>query len=265
MKFISLFFLIAAIAGQAFSLSLEEALGSARAAELVNQGTLTEVQTRKGQPALVPEHAYTREIIRAAISDLNPGIIVESLFLYTKPAGASTETWTEAERTALYNEVLALSTLAGLQYFSTSRNTMRTFYETSVIVDGPETKNPRPDPVFAAPLAELTLYARQKDLTFGENLYRYVYYARPDALIFTQENLSDMYNGIIKAVGRNRLRTTVAFLDVGDCLLIYTASLVKAASIPALARRIGASFSTRAEAILGWFSGRADRAFGKPQ
>jgi hypothetical protein len=263
MKFMSLFFLMAAIAGPVSSLSLEEALGPARAVELANQGTLTAVQTRKGQPLLIPEHAYTREIIHAAIADLDPGIIVESLFLYTKPAGASTESWTEAERTALYNEALALSSLAGIQYFSTSRNTMRTFYETSVIVDGPETKKPRPDPVFAVPPAELTLYARQKDLTFGENLYRYVYHARPDALIFIQENLSDMYNGIIRAVGRNRLRTTVAVLDAGDHLLIYTASLVKAAAIPGMKGRIGASFSTRAEAILGWFSGRADQAFGK--
>jgi hypothetical protein len=67
--------------------------------------------------------------------------------------------------------------------------------------------------------------------------------------------------GIITAVGKNKLRTVVAVIDAGDCLLVYAASMAKAASLPGLGERIGNSFTNRAEAILKWFSGRADLAF----
>jgi hypothetical protein len=138
---------------------------------------------------------------------------------------------------------------------------MRTFYETSSVIDGPDTKRPLEDPRYAVPPAELVIHARQKDLSFGDNIYRYTYYARPDSLVFMQENLSTMSYGIIPVVGKNKLRSVVAVIDAGEHLLIYAASMVKSVSLPGMERRVSASFSTRADAIMGWFSGRADRAF----
>jgi hypothetical protein len=132
-----------------------------------------------------------------------------------------------------------------------------------VVIDGPDTKRPLPDPVYGDPPAELTVYTRQKDLTFGDNLYRYDYFAREDVLVFVQHNLTALSYGIIPAVGRNKLQSFVAVIDAGEHLLIYAASMAKAASVPGVGQRIGNSFSTRAEAILGWFALQADGAFGK--
>jgi hypothetical protein len=39
--------------------------------------------------------------------------------------------------------------------------------------------------------------------------------------------------------------------------------MVKTASLFGMGQQIGASFINRAEAILGWFSGHADKVFGK--
>jgi hypothetical protein len=237
-------------------------------AELLSEGIVTRVQQKEIQPELTPRHGFTRTIVDETIQKLDANILVESLSLYRKPPGSSaggagTEAWTEAERRALYNQALALSTLEGIQYFSTSRNRMRTFYEVSTVIDGPDTGNPLEDPVYALPPAELVLYARQKDLTFGENIYRYTYYARTEALLFVQENITSMNVGIIPAVGKNRLHSVVAVLDAGPYLIVYAASMARAASVPGMSRRVGASFSTRAEAILKWFTGRADRAFNR--
>jgi hypothetical protein len=138
---------------------------------------------------------------------------------------------------------------------------MRTFYETSTVIDGPDTKRPLPDPSYTTPPAELTIYARQKDLTFGDNLYQYTYYAHPGGLIFVQENLSTMNYGPIVVVRKNRLRSVVAVLDAGDSLLVYVASMAKAASFPGMNERAGRSFSNRATAILSWFTKRADGVF----
>jgi hypothetical protein len=69
--------------------------------------------------------------------------------------------------------------------------------------------------------------------------------------------------GIIPAVGKNKLRSLVAVIDTEDSLLIYAASFAKAAAIPGLGERIGGSFTNRAQAILGWFSNQADKAFAE--
>jgi hypothetical protein len=92
-------------------------------------------------------------------------------------------------------------------------------------------------------------------------LYRYTYYARPDSLVFVQENLSTMNYGPIIVVRKNQLRSVVCVLDAGDSLLVYVASMAKAASFPGMNERAGRSFSNRAIAILGWFADRADAAF----
>jgi hypothetical protein len=53
----------------------------------------------------------------------------------------------------------------------------------------------------------------------------------------------------------------IAIIDTGDSLLIYAAAMAKAASLPGIGDRIGASFTNRAKAILQWFTGRADKVF----
>jgi hypothetical protein len=233
--------------------SLADLVGLERAAALITEASITEVQYRDAAPVLAPRHAFIRSLIDGARTDLEPSIFVESLSRFAKPLGAAIGAWTEAERNSLYNEALALSTLAGIEYFSASRNRMRTFYETSAVIDGPETTRPLADPNYRVPPAELLIYARQKDLTFGDNIYQYQYYVREDALVFVQENLTTMNYGPIPVVRKNRLRSVIAVLDAGDSLLVYVASMAKAASFPGMNERAGRSFSNRAEAILSWF------------
>jgi hypothetical protein len=234
-------------------------------AALLEQGEkLARLQQKDPVPLLVPRDPYIKGMMERIIRDLDPGFFVETLRIYRKPASNSAgPRWTAGERTGLYNQLLALSTLAGLEYYSASRKKMRVFYESSTVVSGPDGKTSRPDPVYANPPAELTIYARQKDLSFGDNVYRYDYYARSDSLIFVQENITSMSYGIIPAVGKNKLRSVVVVCDAGGCLLIYAASMAKAASVPGLSDRISASFTNRAEAVLDWFNRQADKVFKK--
>jgi hypothetical protein len=251
-------------AGPVFAASIEELTGPERAAALRVEGaSITEVQLKNPGPLLLPRHEELRRFIADNMGSLAPNILVETLSRYPKPqADGAAVNWTEAERTGLFNQLLALSTLTGIQYYSASRGVMRTFYESSRVIDDPQGKKVIPDPVYAAPPPGLTLYARQKDLTFGDNIYRYDYYAASDAFFFVQENLTALTAGIIPAVGRNRLRTVMAVIDCGDSLLIYAASMAKTASLPGMGERIGNSFSNRAQAVLKWFTGRADMVFG---
>jgi hypothetical protein len=259
-----------AVSAPVFSASLQELTGPEKAAALYS-GPITEVQLRNPNPLLLPQHEYLQRLVAETMNGWGPNLLVETLYLYRKPQTASNDgealhnaAWSDAERTGLFNQLNALSTLSGIEYYSASRRAMRTFYESSQVIDGPDSKRPLPDPVYATALpASVSLYARQKDLTFGDNIYRYDYRTTTDAVFFVQENLNAMTIGIIPAVGKNKFRTVLAVIDCGDTLLIYAAAMAKSASLPGLGERIGNSFTNRAEAILKWFTGRADTVFQK--
>jgi hypothetical protein len=243
-----------------FSYPLEELVGAEQAAVLRGGSSITKVAQDASKPELSPEDpavkTWTDEIIRI----LDPSILTESMSLYKK-GNATNAGWTDEEKLALLNETLDLNSLSGLEYYSESRKAMRTFYETSQVIDDPVSKNPKALPQYKTMPTTVTLYARQKDLTFGDNIYQYDYYTYENALIFIQQNLTALSVNIIPAVGKNNLRSVVAVLDAGDCILVYAASFAKAVSIPGMKGRIGQSFSGRANAVLGWFIQRADKAF----
>ncbi|MDR3303675.1 MAG: hypothetical protein LBS86_04620 [Treponema sp.] len=245
-----------------FPVPLEDLLNARARSALSSRDSITTVQFSNSTPVFIPRNRYTQNLVENLMQELKPSFIVESLHLYHKPTGASFPLWSEAERTTLFNSTLALSTLAGLEYYSASRKSMRVFYETSSVIDGPDTRRPIADPRYITPPFDLVLYAHQKDLTFGDNVYRYEYHTQTDALFFLQENMTSLYVGIIPAVGKNKLRSLVAVFDAGEDLLVYVVSMAKAVSIPGMNSRVGESFSNRADALLRWFSERADKAFG---
>ena len=247
--------------------TLEDLIGSERAAILrasavssAQEELLSEVQLRNPSLRLLPRHGELGRFITETKNDLGPSILVETLFLYNKPHGRS-EVWSEAERAGLFNVVTALSTLTGIQYFSATRGAMRVFYESSHVIDNPRNRTPLPDPTFATPPGTLVLYARQRDLTFGDNTYRFDYRAGADFFLFAQENMTSMNAGIVPVIGRNRFRMVVAVIDAGDSLLIYAAAMARATALPGMGDRVGNSFNNRLQAVLQWFSEHADGVF----
>jgi hypothetical protein len=244
-----------------FGSPLEELVGAEMAAVLQGaNGTIGGLQQKNPRPQFLPRHEGLERLVAEVQKSLDPNMMVENLALYRKPSAAE---WSKAEQTSLFNQLAALSTLAGIEYYSASRQSMRIFYETSQVIDGHVSKKPLSDPSFYTLPESFVLHARQKDLTFGENIYRYNYHTGADILFFVQENLTTMTAGIIPAVGKNKFRSMVAVIDAGDVLLIYAAAMAKAASVPGMGDRIGASFTNRINAVLQWFSGRADSVFLK--
>jgi len=250
-----------------FSASLEELVDQAQAASLrATSEPVTELQIKNPGPRLLPRHEELQRFVRETLRNLDPNILVETLSLYRRPQSsrqtADQTGWSLDEQTGLYNQLLAISTLTGIQYYSESRKAMRIFYASSTVIDDPAKKKPMPDPAFTVCPDSFALYARQRDLTFGDNIYRFEYHTGADIIFFSQENISSMNLGIIPAIGRNKFRTVMAVIDAGDSLLIYTAAMAKTASASGMGDRIGSSFTNRVKAILKWFVGRADRVFG---
>jgi hypothetical protein len=251
-------FLLTSVIPCVFSLPLEELAGVENASRL-RSGPISETQLGKPALKLLPALPELLQFTADSMASLEPTLAVETLYLYKKPNSAVV--WNENMRTALFNQMTALSTLAGIEYFSATRNAMRTFYEYSSVIDSPSSKKTLPDPVFDKLPAQYALFARQKDLTFGDNVYRYEYKATDSALFFIQENMTSLSYGIIPAVGKNKLRSILAVIDCGDSLLIYAVSMAKTASIPGMTDKIGNSFRNRADAVYKWFTSGADKLF----
>ena len=247
-----------------FSVPLTSLVSTSHAELLRESGDfITETHQRNPAPVLLPMNTELRQAFTNVRNGLNPNIMIETLYLYRKPANSHTDpgSWNNTQKTGLYNQLLALSTLTGLEYYSPSREEMRTFFEYSQVVDGPDTKYPLPDPVFTVPPAELTIYARQVDLTFGDNIYKYDYINTRDCIFFIQENLDTLSISLVPVIRRGNLRSIMAVFDCGDSLLIYTVIMARTLSVPGMGDRINNSFSNRAEALLKWFSGRAEIVF----
>jgi hypothetical protein len=242
------------------AVTVEDLVGPENAKALRATGTVKRIEMKDPVPTMVPSGMMGDKYV-TEITSFEPTLLVEALYLYPKPVNGERGSWSIAERTAIYNSIRALSTLAGIEYYSASRQRMRTFYETSVIIDGPDSTTVLPDPVVQVPPERATLYAIQKDLTFGENRYRYEYHAENAGLAFVQENLTSMKYGIFPILGKNKLRTTVLVLDTDDSLVMYAVSAARAIKVPGLETKVRNSFSNRADAIFGWFSKRADEAF----
>jgi len=258
----NIFFLLTLLlASKIPALTLEDLLPDNLAKQLVKDGAVNRERFDSTTLGMAPRYAALERLLTANRNSVNPNIAVESLRLYKKPSAAG-ENWAASERTELYNGILAISTLKGLPYYSKSHNAMRILYESSTVIDGPDSKNPRPDPVYNAPQTETAVYARQKDVNFGDNTYKFTYYADNSSFIVVQENVTALNYGILPVVDKNRLRSTVAIFDCGPYLLIYAASLAKTSLVPGMKQRAGESLNRKADALLSWFCQKADRAFG---
>jgi len=242
---------------QLAAIGLEGLVGNEVAQKLVASGSVKRTDVRGTDLTMLPDSAFARDLVEAVKDGLKPNMTIEALYLLQKPASAASRSWTEPERRAIFNATRALGTLTGIQYYSASRKTMRTFYESSTVIDNPENKSPLPDPVLETIPDQALLYAKQKDLTFGENIYQYTYFSAANAIAFVQKNESSMNYGLVPLLGKGKLRSVVVILDTEDALVVYAVSMVRSFTIPGIEGKIRSSFSNRADAVYSWFSQRA--------
>lgn len=211
---------------------------------------------------LVPASAE----LRAAIAAEEPSILVEAVFLLERPVPADPL----AELASAYGILRSISSLQGILYWSASRKTWRTFYEESWRIADPETRSKVADSEAGSSAPDVTVYAWQKDLSFGGNVYRYRYRlygmgtaaqahevpAGPACIFVESSNLTRMSYGIIPAMGPEGLKTRLIVVPCAEGILFYAVSAARAPGIPGLRGKLEDSFTNRAEALFRWFGDR---------
>ncbi len=229
-------------------------LGPTAYAECLAQGRA--VRLGKGVPVLLPAHPAA-EALREAIIAEGASVLVETAFILPRKAGADSAAL-DAELASIYGLLRSIGSLEGIEYYSASRKKMRTFYAESYLIDDPKKKARLPDPaapaVGAIPASE-SLYALQRDLSFGENVYRYDFESAPGAVRVVATNLTRMSYGIVPVMAPEALKTRLFAVQAEDAIIFYAAS---GASAPGVFKgKLEDSFSNRAEALFKWFESRA--------
>ena len=158
--------------------------------------------------------------------------------------------------TDLYNHLRAVSTLQGIEYYSSSRGHHRTLYRRSHAIAAPDDRRPVPDPVVTSVPDSATLYLVQEDSTFGNNVYRTDYRFDGTSITMQVRNLTTMWWGILPLVNPNDFRSVVTVTPTDHGLLYYAAAGVYSIDIGGVRERVQRSLRTRLDALERWLSGR---------
>lgn len=232
---------------------IEELLPQVRGAqleELLEAGELVHIISPEEGPTLIPGTGFTQNI-KKDFEAIDYKIGVEVLNIIPRPKD-------ELSAIEAANLLLELSTLEGLEYYSASRDTMRTLFVQSYAIDGPETGNRIEDPVVDEIPADGRGTLFQEDKTFGKNKLAITYRVTPLTIHLMTENITRFSWGLIPLIKPGRMHMHIV-IHMGENFILYYGNVgAKALRIRALEKRISDSFYNRLVALQGWFEGKLD-------
>lgn len=243
-----MFFLLPVLFITSSLISADQLLDEKVRKELYSTGEIKHTFWKKGSPTLIPDIPHRNTILHE-LADLKPTMSVEVMTRYETGLGNLNS---ESGLLSLYNSLRSISTMEGIEYFSASRNRMRTLFRKSYIIDSPESKQKLPDPLAQHVPAYSKIYIYQHDLTFGKNINSVEYFAYGDHLIMKIRNLNPMRYFFIPMVKTGHIINYFIFMPQEKDLLIYGLSSVHSLSFFGLEKRKEASFYNRIKAISNW-------------
>lgn len=202
--------------------------------------------------------AFADDIL-GELSALDPKIGVEVLFLVDAPPALRTNGSTDPAIDArLLTTLQSIGTMEGIEYYSASRDRMRTLFHESYVIDDPDERNRVDDPVADRVYASRTIHVFQRDSSFGRNVLELTYTTDRDAVRLQMRNLTRMYyQGVIPAVGPDELRMELVVVPLGERLLFYGNSAARPLSLLGMEARVQRSFYHRLVALYRWFLDRS--------
>lgn len=235
---------------------LKEILPVANAENLVKQAEKNGVGKisnmiygeKKIEPVLLPK-SQIADAVFFSWQNEKTVFMIENLYLYKKPAHRQQIT----ENQTISNILHSISSLQGIEYYSTSRGKMRTLYEKSYAVKSVNNSKKTEYKKVNDDMTAKEQLALQKDLTFGEFIYKYSYFAENDGVGFVCQNLETLKYGLLPLVGPREMNVSLAIMDFGDYLLAYANTRANFAKFIGLENKLKNSFSTRSDAIYNWF------------
>ncbi|MDA3949720.1 MAG: hypothetical protein PF508_10905 [Spirochaeta sp.] len=204
------------------------------------------VETSLAEPGPVTE------FIRTELRELDPKVGIE----ISIPIAVTDEVFTESGMLQLYNILRRVSTMEGLEYYSASRDEMRTFYHESYAIDDPDSQRRIPDPTVSSIPSRDTIHVFQQDGSFGKNVQRIEYRADGPEILLSMVNTTTMVYKIVPLVTPGNLRTFLVVRPVPeDGVVTFYGNLgVRVPGLFGMKDRARDSFYNRIVALHDWFA-----------
>ena len=217
---------------------------------LYSEGEISRYFYAKDQPEYLFKTIFSDELLKE-LSTLDISIGVESLY-YLKYSNVINSK--SATPISIYNTLLSIETMKGIEYYSQSRKKMRTLFTESYEIVSPDDLKPVADPVIKTIPQVLNRYLLQTDKTFGENIYETVYKFEGSAIWVNMVNTTKMKYKFIPMVKPGKMSVNLFILPMEDGLLFYGVSAAETASFFGLEKTKKESFYNRIKAMYNWFS-----------
>ncbi|WP_319561345.1 DUF6675 family protein [Marispirochaeta sp.] len=207
----------------------------------------------------LPFGALSDEIIDD-LAGQDSTIGVEALFRMAIPTALASMSGKDRDL-ALFNILNRVSTLSGIEYYSASRERMRTLFTEVYRVKEEGSKKALPDLQFDSipPRQEDILF--QEDLTFGKNYVRNLFLYNEGRFLMQIRNLSTMWYFILPLVKPENFRMNLLIIPQENHIIFYGASSVDSASLFGMEKSKKDSFYNRIKAMQGWFSSQLEQEF----
>lgn len=210
--------------------------------------------TSEGGALHLPAVSLSEDLLDASLA-IDYSVGVETLYLipWDKVSPGLTSLSENEFRLRIYNILRSVSNLEGIEYYSASRERMRTLFAECWAIDNPDDRTRIPDPLVTAVPAEDTVYIHQKDLTFGKNLSRVEYQHENGNFRMGIVNLTTMTYMLFPIVGKENMSMQILVIPGREGILFYGLNTVKVLDLPIFYKKMESSFTNRMIALYNWF------------
>ena len=229
--------------------SLVGLLGRDTAERLVADGDLRHTFRGSEPLDLLPALERSGEVA-AAVRNLQPTVGVEYILLYRPSRGVLDD---PEYHMRLYRTLTGISTLAGIEYYSASRERMRVYFHEAYAIASPEEKERIPDPVFTRIPEEYRLHGFLDDSSLGKYVAEIRYEYDEKSLIMSITNVTSISQLLVPIVKPGEIRTFVALVPLDDMVVFYGLVYVRMLNLFNLAEKKTESFYNRLIALFQWF------------
>jgi len=183
---------------------------------------------------------------------------IEALAILPAPHGASFGESSAALGDTLRELALILSSvhsMEGLEYWSASRQRMRTLYAEAYRVESLSNRTKLPDPLGAQEALPPFLgdfHAYLRDLTFGGNIFDYSIEVHPSSLSMANANTTTMSYLLVPLIPPRSIKTNIIIIPCREGRLVHFLSTMDVIDI--VAGRVFESAGNKSLAVLGWFA-----------
>ncbi|MCL2519498.1 MAG: hypothetical protein FWE37_00640 [Spirochaetaceae bacterium] len=184
--------------------------------------------------------------VRDILAQQHPRTLIEAAY-FLPLRGASTLN--------LFNSLLNIESLSGLEFFSRGERRVKTLIHTVTVVDGPGGQ-PITIPSVTTVPSRLVLYFVQDDETFGVANYRATFLSHSNQLAITITNLQVLRQSIFRVADNESMHTTFIVVPINEGVLLYGLAINTRTAPFVVRNNMNESVLNRLDAFKNWFVSR---------